>query len=77
MPPEVASDAAVRWPLVLMTRGEGDTFFTSDKMERDLVCLRSRGAAAESLVFDGGHEWAEPVTAAVGALLARAFAEVA
>src|SRR4051812_35736744 len=31
MPPEVAEDASVRWPLVLLTRGERDTFFTAEK----------------------------------------------
>jgi predicted esterase len=74
MPPEVAADPAVRFPSVLLTRGEGDAFFTREKMERDVECLRRRGAAPQAVVFDGGHEWAEPVFAAAGELIARAFA---
>jgi predicted esterase len=74
MPPEVAADPAVRWPAVLLTRGESDSFFTREKMERDLECLRGRGASPQALVFDGGHEWADPVFAAIGELIARAFA---
>lgn len=73
MPPEVAADAAIRWPSVVLTRGEGDEFFTPEKMERDLDCLRRRGADARAVVFAGGHEWAAPVFAAAGDLIERAF----
>ncbi len=73
MPPEVADDAALRWPAVLMTRGERDEFFTKEKMDRDLDALRRRGADARAVVFDGGHEWAEAVFTAAGEVLSRAF----
>ncbi|HEV7500620.1 MAG TPA: dienelactone hydrolase family protein [Vicinamibacteria bacterium] len=71
MPPEIASDESVRWPAVLLTRGETDGFFTAEKMDHDADCLRRRGADVRTVVFDGGHEWAEPVFAAAGEILAR------
>jgi predicted esterase len=70
MPPELASDASLRWPAVLLTRGERDEFFTREKLERDEACLRRQGAEVRTVVFDGGHEWAEPVYAAAGLLIA-------
>jgi predicted esterase len=71
MPPEVADDALFRWPPVLITRGEQDRYFAADKMERDVAHLRGRGADVETVVFPGGHEWADPVFAAAGSLLTR------
>lgn len=71
LPPEIASDESVRWPAVLLTRGETDGFFTAEKMDHDADCLRRRGADVRTVVFDGGHEWAEPVFAAAGEILAR------
>jgi predicted esterase len=59
---------------VLLTRGERDEFFTREKMDRDLECLRARGAEPRAVVFDGGHEWSPAVFSAAGELLARALA---
>lgn len=73
MPPEVASDEAVVWPPVLVTRGEQDWFFTAETMARDVGHLRARGAEVQTVVFPGGHEWAEPVFEAAGSLLTRAL----
>ena len=73
MPPEVAGDEAMVWPPVLVTRGEQDGFFTAEKMERDVAHLRAHRAEVETVVFPGGHEWAEPVFAAAGSLLNRAL----
>lgn len=74
MPPEIASDEGIRWPDALLTRGERDEFFTGEKMDRDAACLRRGGARVRTVVFDGGHEWAEPVFTAAGEVLARALA---
>jgi predicted esterase len=73
MPPDVASDGSVAWPAVLVTRGQRDAYFTAGTMERDLAHLRRAGADVQSVVFDGGHEWTEPVFTAAGALIARAL----
>jgi predicted esterase len=74
MPPEVAADASIAWGEVLLTRGEGDLFFTAEKMERDLEALRGRGARVRTLVFEGGHEWTDAVSQATGKMISRAFA---
>jgi predicted esterase len=73
MPPDVASDDAIAWPAVLVTRGQRDEYFTADKMERDLAHLRRVGANVQAVVFEGGHEWTEPVFTAGGRLITRAF----
>ena len=74
MPPEVASLATPICPAALLTRGERDEFFTQAKMERDEACLRAHGADVCTVVFEGGHEWAQPVFTAAGDALARALA---
>ena len=73
MPPELASDEAIRWPDARLTRGERDEFFTAAKMDRDAACLRRGGAHVRTVVFDGGHEWADPVFTAAGEVIAGAF----
>jgi predicted esterase len=73
MPPEVVSDDSIAWPAVLVTRGLRDDYFTAEKMERDVAHLRRARADVQSVVFEGGHEWTEPVFTAAGELIARAF----
>ena len=69
-PPELRGDAAVPWPPILIGRGRNDTWYTPEKLEADLAALRGAGAAVESLVFDGGHEWTDDFRAAAGRFLA-------
>ena len=69
MPPDVADDASVRLPPVLIGRGERDEWFTAAKLETDLARLARRGASTRSLVFDGGHEWTPAFLAAAGDFL--------
>ncbi|HET8645813.1 MAG TPA: phospholipase [Vicinamibacteria bacterium] len=57
MPPDVSEDEGARLPPALVARGEGDHWFTAEKMERDLARLRARGVPVRPLVFAGGHEW--------------------
>ena len=69
-PPELLADAAVAWPPIFIGRGRTDTWYTAEKLNADLAALRGAGAAVESLVFDGGHEWTDDFRAAAGRFLA-------
>ena len=69
-PPELRGDTAVAWPPILIGRGRTDTWYTPEKLDADVTALRAAGAAVESLVFDGGHEWTDDFRAAAGRFLA-------
>jgi predicted esterase len=69
LPPDVAEDEATRLPPVLVARGLADEWFTDAKLQRDLEALRARRVPVTSVVFEGGHEWPEPMFAAAGELL--------
>jgi len=69
MPPDVADDAAATLPAVLAARGTHDDWFTDAKLQRDVERLRERGVAVRSVVFEGGHEWPDPLFAAASEYL--------
>jgi len=71
MPPEVASDASVTLPPVLIGRGTLDSWYTEEKMARDLDALRARDTTVETLVFAGGHDWSDEFRSAAGRFLLR------
>jgi predicted esterase len=73
VPPELADD---RNPLppVLIGRGTRDTWYTEAKMAADLELLRRRDVPAETLVFDGGHEWTDEFRHGAGRFLKRVLA---
>lgn len=71
IPPDVAEDTAAAFPPVLIGRGTRDGWYTEMKMARDLDVLKARGAAPETVVFEGGHEWGEPFLRAAGGFLGR------
>lgn len=66
VPPELLADPALAFPRVLLARGGRDDWYTTSKLESDAAALRARGAAAETLVYDAGHEWTDEVSAAAG-----------
>jgi predicted esterase len=57
LPPDVATRPGLQLPPVLIGRGTGDRWYTSDKHDADLTTLAHLGVTVESCVFDGGHEW--------------------
>jgi predicted esterase len=61
MPPDVADDPDAVLPPVLAARGVRDDWFTEAKLQRDVERLRARGASVRSVVFEGGHEWPDPL----------------
>jgi predicted esterase len=69
VPPELLAGDEPRFPSVLLARGERDEWYTQSKLDADLAALASRGVAVQPLVFDGGHEWNDRVTAAAGAFI--------
>lgn len=64
VPPDVADDTSARLPPVLLARGVRDEWFTDAKLAKDVESLRALGVAPRSVVFEGGHEWPEPLFAA-------------
>ena len=71
VPPELQTDLDADWPPVLIGRGRLDTWYTQEKLDADLSFLRRTKAQAESLVFNGGHEWTDGFRAAAGRFLAE------
>jgi predicted esterase len=69
MPPDVADDASVRLPAVLIGRGEADDWFTGEKLNQDLGRLARLGAPVRTVFFAGGHEWTDAFRAAMGEFL--------
>jgi predicted esterase len=57
VPPELLADAGAIFPRVLLARGTRDEWYAAAKLEADEASLRTRGAAVETLTFDGAHEW--------------------
>ncbi|MEO6213544.1 MAG: phospholipase [Vicinamibacterales bacterium] len=66
VPPELLADASTTFPRVLLGRGDRDGWYTTARHDADLAALEARGANAERLVYDGGHEWTTDVSAAAG-----------
>lgn len=69
VPPELLADSGLRFPPVLFARGSRDEWLTEPKFAADLAALADRGVQAESLVYDGAHEWTAEVAAAAGVFL--------
>lgn len=69
MPPDVADDPALSLPPVLAARGARDDWFTDAKLQRDVERLRECSVSVRSVVFEGGHEWPDPLFAAASEYL--------
>lgn len=70
VPPELKRAAPRPWPAVLAATGSSDGWYTPARLEGDAAFLRSVRPDARIVVFEGGHEWGEGVTAPAGELLA-------
>jgi predicted esterase len=69
VPPDVAQQANVTLPPVLIGRGAGDQWYTAAKQAGDLETLARLGVSVESCVFDGGHEWGDEFLVAAAGFL--------
>jgi predicted esterase len=77
LPPELAEPGPRDWPQVLAATGAADPAFTPARLEQDAVFLRTRSIEVRTLVFDGGHAWADEVVAATRSLLEGIAATIA
>ena len=69
VPPELLDDSSVTFPPTLLVRGQDDEWYTQAKFDADAAALTARGAAVRQVLVDGGHEWEEQVSRAVGEFL--------
>jgi predicted esterase len=71
VPPELLADSSVRFPPVLLARGDKDDWYTAEKLDADVFALRSRGVPVETLIYPGGHEWTTEIADAASAFISR------
>jgi predicted esterase len=71
VPPELLADPGLRFPPVLLARGERDEWLTSAKFESDVAVLRAREVPLQAVVFEGAHEWNTAAATSAGAFLSR------
>ena len=69
VPPELLADRSLRFPPVLLVRGERDDWYTDAKLSADVAALQDLSVAVETVTFDGGHEWTAEVSAAAARIL--------
>ncbi len=74
VPPDLLASDSLSLPPILLGRGTRDSWYTEQKMEKDLRDLAERGAEVSTCVFEGGHEWGEDFLAASGDFLAARLA---
>lgn len=77
VPPELKTAATRPWPRILAATGAADAWYTPARLEADAAFLRAQRPDADTLVFDGGHEWSDALAAAAGGLMRRVEAGVA
>lgn len=70
-PPELRGGGVQPWPRVLMLTGTADAWYTPARLEADAAIVRATGAEVATQVFEGGHEWSEPVESMVREFLNR------
>ena len=71
VPPELLTDRSLRFPTVLLARGERDEWFTQAKFDADVAALTARDGSLQSVAYDGAHEWNGAVSRAAGEFLTR------
>ena len=69
VPPELLADPGATFPRVVLARGTRDEWYTAARLEADEASLKARGAAVETLTFDGAHEWHPDFAARAGGIL--------
>ena len=68
VPPDVA---VADLPPLLLGRGTQDPWYSAEKMAADLETLGPLGAAVETCVFEGGHDWTPEFIRRAGEFLER------
>jgi hypothetical protein len=57
VPPELAPEALIEIPRVVIGRGSGDALYSDEQFAQDESRLRECGVNVHRLLFTGGHEW--------------------
>lgn len=65
VPPELADRPLPGFPPTLIGRGSGETWYTEEKLARDVELLEGKGIEVTVHRFDGGHEWTDGFRRAV------------
>lgn len=60
VPPELRNGGWGTRPAVLIGRGDGEQWYSEEKLADDLAALAALGIPVEVCRFAGGHEWAPP-----------------
>ena len=71
VPPELIADQSLRFPPVLLARGNRDEWLSQEAFESNVAALISRGAAVRAVPYEGAHEWNGATSAAIGEFLDR------
>ena len=71
VPPDLRTDPALCFPPILLGSGRHDHWYTETKREADVAFFRSRDISANTVIFDGGHEWHPDFYASAGHFLER------
>ena len=74
IPPELDAAAVGRARRALVCRGTRDEWYTQAVFERDAARLEEARVAVTPLLFDGGHEWPDPVAEAASVFLRERWA---
>ena len=69
IPPELKDDTGIKWPSILIGRGNADEWYTQDKMYTDLEFFHSINVKPETCCFNAGHAWTEDFRKSVGQFL--------
>ena len=70
VPPELRNGGWGTRPAVLIGRGDGEQWYTEEKMADDMATLQRLGIEHEVARFTGGHDWDETFVARTGEFLA-------
>lgn len=71
VPDDVAEKHPPNFPPVLIGRGDGEQWYSEDKLAEDLEKLQRMGVESQVARFEGGHEWTEPFLQEAGTFLTR------
>ncbi len=69
VPSEILAGGLDGFPRVLIGRGDEDTWYDANKLQRDLDLLEAAGVEPQSCLFQGGHEFTGEFNRAAGRFL--------
>lgn len=69
IPPELKADDSLTWPPVLVGVGDREEWYSGEKLDGDLLFLKTRGIQYEVARFAGGHEWTGEFRSVVGVFI--------